>query len=519
MERDELADSKEGLECIADVLALSSGAYDDNEWVVLLEQRRRTVQHVGLEVNPLPSRADATLGLFRTVHNCPFFALEAPLLPFGRHRIVFSGEWTIASSASGDVVERWFLAEVVPLGNAVADMTERGRQQKLQLFLEYWSLYVGYESLVLDWVFVGSDHDEEEEGDFFLLRTHDMLIMQRHPIRLAMRVVESVPAELVCRHCGEPASSPCFRAGAHLYCGRCPRVGGERDEEADRQVNELLVRCPCCETESKNGALRNHLLECRQLQFSCPQLHCSRSFSSYSAMIAHWVRCPDLLDSGRVLLETRGAFAVVGRDVVKLIVQYLDRESSIRFAQCNSWFCATVKEGFLATRCRVCTYFHGRNVFSFHSGNYNGLTYRSVMASSRAASLQRVKDALTGTKAVGAVVVGVAATVAVGALVAGAPILIGITVFEFGMGMASALTRRRNVAPGGGAGAGGGAAGGDGAAPPAGGGGGLGGIGGGAKFAYNFWSCCQQDLDSLPCCECDGVEISTKIEMESSKAQ
>ena len=508
MERDQLCDSKEGLECIADVLALSSGAYDNDEWTVLLEQRRRPVQYSGLVVNSLPSRADASLGLFRTVHKCPFFALEAPLLPFGlRHRIVFSGEWMVASSATGEVLERWFLAEVVPLGNAVASMTDKGRQKKIELFLEYWALHVEYESLVLDWVFVDRDDEEKEKGDFFLLRMHDMLIMQRHPIRLAMQVMEPVPTELACRHCGEPASSPCFRAGAHLYCGRCPRVGGERDADAEQQVSKLLVACPCCEMQSNIGALRNHLLECSQLQFSCPQLHCSRSFSSYSAMISHWVQCPDVVDSGRVLLETRGAFAVVGKDVVRLIVQYLDRESSIRFAQCNSWFCATVKEGFLATRCQVCTFFHGRNVFSFHSGNYNGLTFRSVMASSRAASLQRVKDALTGTKAVGAVVVGVAATVAVGALVAGAPILVGITMFEFGMGMANALTRRRNMAPppgeaaaAGGAGAGAAAA------------GGLGGFSGGAKFAYNSWSCCQQELDSKPCCKCDGVEISEAME-------
>jgi hypothetical protein len=60
-------------------------------------------------------------------------------------------------------------------------------------------------------------------------------------------------------------------------------------------------------------------------------------------MVSHWLACPDLSDALLQLSEMRGMFAIVGKDVVRLIVKYLSKQDAISFAQVNTWFHTTAR--------------------------------------------------------------------------------------------------------------------------------------------------------------------------------
>ena len=79
---------------------------------------------------------------------------------------------------------------------------------------------------------------------------------------------------------------------------------------------------------------------CPHLSFQCPS--CGHNLSSYRFLIDHWLDC-SRISTDKSRAELQGVFVLVGRDVLRKIVNFLKRDDVVSFAQCNSYIYNEVK--------------------------------------------------------------------------------------------------------------------------------------------------------------------------------
>jgi hypothetical protein len=429
--------------------------------------------YTDVEFAPSLKRVDE-LG-YRNVALCGMFVLDEAL--FGNEqRILLGGGLLFASTRhAGSSLRRFWDEEVVPLATFLLSVqSETARREKVTSFCAYWRLVSTCAPLVLDWQ--GADAAAEA-------KMLDEMVLFRHPGRffrsVAPRYLEDVPRRLQCRFCGGPAAAPAVRfEGGELFCWCCNATGqGERDVAAERAIADLVVQCPHCGQKMCEGYYRGHLAAC-DWTIECP-LCTTESFASFRALVKHWLLCNDCRETTRHMREMLGLFGLVGRDVIRLIVQCLPREDVKRLAQCNSILRAVVKEAFLQFRCGVCSFYHGKQSLLFHPGKFcNSMGYGAILDASLKVPLQRAKTALLDHSNV--VVAGLAIGVAGALLLFEAPVLVGIWTVYAGLGVANALSKAR-------------------------------------KGQSETWDCCDGLMDSRPCCVCDGVTVTT-LEHGSNKA-
>ena len=400
------------------------------------------------------------------------FKLDQALFS-NEQRILLARGLLFASGSSKSSLRLFWEEEVVPLATFLLSVpSEAARREKVSAFCAFWRLYNTLHPLALDWVATGAAPQEQQAFEAKML---DEMVLFRHPGRffrfVAPRYLEEVPRRLMCRFCGCPAAAPVVRfEGGEIFCWCCSSTGkGERDTAAERALADLVVQCLHCSQKMCEGDYRGHLAVC-DWRIECP-LCTAESFGSFRALMKHWLCCNDCGESARHMQEMLGLFALVGRDVVRLIVQYLPREDVKRLAQCNTILRAVVKDAFLQFRCRVCGFYHGKQPLSFHSGTFhNSMSYGAILDASLKVPLQRAKTALLDHSNV--VVAGLAIGVAGALLLFELPVVVSIWTVYAGLGVADALSKAR-------------------------------------RGKAEVWNCCEGLIDSQPCCMCDGATITT----------
>ncbi len=451
-QQDELASSKGALE-VLDFEAMVNNVpsmYTD----VCFEPSLRRVDELG----------------FRNVGSvCGVFVMDAALFG-GKHRILIDGGLLFAWSMSAAPLQLFWEEEIAPFGRFLTGIQSGpARRDKLTSFCAFWRLWSAYSPLALGW---------EGAEEAFETKMMDVLVMLRHPGRFFHFVepvyLEPLPRRLTCRYCEVPAAAPAFRfGGGELFCWCCTSNagGGERDTMSEKQIADLVVQCKFCGQKMCRGDYAIHLTVCNWT-IECPLCN-AESFPSFRGMMRHWLCCVDCRETARHLDEMLGLIALVGRDVIRLIVQFLPREDVKRLAQCNSILRAVVKEAFLQFRCSVCGFYHGRDSFVFHPGKFNDvMSYGAVLDASLKVPLQRAKALLWDNS--NYMAAGLAVGI-VGALVVfELPAVVGVYALFAGVRMARAVSAFRKGKP-------------------------------------DVWSCCGGSIDSQPCALCNGKDVTLVV--------
>lgn len=154
------------------------------------------------------------------------------------------------------------------------------------------------------------------------------------------------------------------------------------------------MQCPFCAWKLCRSELLCHVsVHCTKVQFECPL--CPEKRGSFRSLLSHWLTCVDSQKHAAYMALMLGSFAVVGRDVLRIIVSYCDRDSVKALAASNSVLHKLVLAAFHQFRCSCCGYYHGRSCFRLHSGRFaSSLSFGAVLDASLRVPLARAKKSI-----------------------------------------------------------------------------------------------------------------------------
>ena len=329
--------------------------------------------------------------------------------------------------------------------------------------------------------------------------------------------LSSLNPSLLCVSCKKPAVSPVLK-GDLLICSPClvMEIGGtvtagisdvkECPEETRKMLDSLEVRCPFppCEKIVYRKLMQYHVMVCPHVFIPCPLSDngCEEVFKRTDEAFEHFFVCKMLKNEREFLIEQRGDFHVLGKDMIQVILLYLEPADAIALSCVNRWFRDRVRESYSYLLCKHCGFFHHEPLY-YHQGKWNDLSFFDINhhRKSTFAMRDKISVAATGGKKAAAVTAVALGGGIVGAVVATPLFLLGVLLKSSDIIATSISIPVRMAAA----------------------------CGGAVYDAYNpkavltGWSCCEREGSyAKPCKLCTGfevVEIPDDLEVEEQQEQ
>lgn len=160
-----------------------------------------------------------------------------------------------------------------------------------------------------------------------------------------------------------------------------------------------------------------HAKRCEHALLSCPLQRCPFRCKTSDELVDHFLSCPKLYADSALKAEERGPFAVVGKDVLQLIMSNLSGKDVVALAQVNRWFSEQVRHLYGHLRCPHCRYFHS-GPLEFHAGLWSGMRFFDVLHARAGIASARMRDGVRVAANVGkkAVLITLASVSGTGAM-------------------------------------------------------------------------------------------------------